>query len=77
MGEEYTILHYDSRGVSRVYQMTFTDGAWRMWRDAPGFFQRFSGSLGADGNSIRGTWEKSVDGSAWEHDLDLVYTRTN
>jgi hypothetical protein len=77
MGEEYTILHYDSRGVSRVYQMTFTDGAWRMWRDAPGFFQRFSGSLGVDGNSIRGTWGKSVDGSAWEHDLDLVYTRTN
>jgi hypothetical protein len=59
-----------------VYQMAFDDGAWRMWRDAPGFSQRFSGVFSDDGNSIRGTWEKSADGSTWEHDLELVYTRT-
>jgi hypothetical protein len=76
-GEEYTILHYDSRGVSRVYQMTFNDGEWRMWRYAPGFWQRFSGRLSDDGNSISGACEKSEDGSTWEHDLDLVYTKTS
>jgi hypothetical protein len=74
-GEEYTVLYYDSRGVSRVYQMTLADGTWRMWRDAPGFCQRFSGTLSADGCSIRAAWEKSADGSAWEHDFDLVYTK--
>jgi hypothetical protein len=75
LGEEFTILHYDSRGVSRVYRMTFGDGTWRMWRDAPGFWQRFFGRLSADGHSIRGSWEKSEDGSTWDPDLELVYTK--
>jgi hypothetical protein len=73
--EFYTIFHYDSRGVSRVYQMSFDAGRWKMWRDAPGFSQRFSGTLADDGASILATWEKSFDGMSWEHDFDLVYTR--
>jgi hypothetical protein len=71
----YTVLHYDSRGVSRVYQMSFGDGAWKIWRQAPGFWQRFSGTLSDDGSSIRATWEKSPDGSGWEHDFDLICSR--
>lgn len=73
--EIYTALHYDSRGVSRVYQMSFDEAGWKMWRQAPGFCQRFSGTLSDDGDSIRATWEKSPDGSSWEHDFDLIYTR--
>lgn len=73
--EVYTALHYDSRGVSRVYAMTFDDGAWKIWRNAPGFSQRFTGTLADDGRSIRASWEKSPDGSDWEHDFDLLYTR--
>jgi hypothetical protein len=74
-GENYTYLHYDSRGVSRVYQMSFGDRSWRVWRDVPGFAQRFSGSLSEDGATITAAWEKSADGSAWEDDFDLIYTR--
>jgi len=74
-GDVYTVLHYDSRGVSRVYQMTFAERSWRMWRDAPGFFQRFAGTLSKDGRSIRAAWQKSPDGSSWQHDFDLIYTR--
>jgi hypothetical protein len=74
-GDVYTVLHYDSRGVSRVYQMTFANRAWRIWRDAPGFFQRFAGTLSQDGRSIRAAWQKSPDGTSWEHDFDLIYTR--
>jgi len=74
--EIYTVLHYDSRGVSRVYQMSFGEGVWKMWRQAPGFWQRFSGMLSPDGSSIRASWEKSPDGSSWEHDFDLIYTKT-
>jgi hypothetical protein len=48
---------------------------WKIWRDVPGFFQRFSGTVSEDGSSIRASWEKSPDGSAWEHDFDLIYTR--
>ena len=73
--ETYTTLYYDSRGVSRVYQMTFSEGVWKLWREAPGFWQRFSGRLSHDGSSIRGAWEKSPEGSSWEHDFDLIYLR--
>jgi hypothetical protein len=73
--ETYTILYYDSRGVSRVYQMSFSDGVWKLWREAPDFWQRFSGTLSDDGGSIRSAWEKSPDGSSWQHDFDLLYTR--
>jgi hypothetical protein len=73
--ETYTSLYYDSRRVSRVYQMSFGERVWKLWRDAPGFWQRFSGTLSDDGGSIRGAWEKSPDGSSWEHDFDLIYTR--
>jgi len=33
----FTMLHADSRSVSRVYQMTLADGRWTIWRDTPGF----------------------------------------
>ncbi len=72
---EFTMLYSDARGVSRVVQMRLNDGVWRMWRNAPGFFQRFTGSFSRDGNILTGTWEKSRDGSSWERDFDLRYTK--
>jgi hypothetical protein len=73
--ETYTALYHDSRGVARVYRMSFGAGGWRLWRDAPGFCQRFSATVADDGTTIRGAWEKSADGSNWEHDFDILYTR--
>lgn len=73
--ERYFVLYNDSRGVSRVYQMTLDGGAWKMWREAPGFSQRFTATFSDDGNSVRGSWEKSEDGSAWQHDFDLTYSK--
>jgi hypothetical protein len=40
------------------------------------FAQRFTGAFDADGTTITGRWEISRDGSHWEHDFDLVYTRS-
>lgn len=71
----YCALYYDSRGVSRIYQMRLTDNTWTLWRDFPSFSQRFSGMISKDGNTIKARWEKSSDGSTWEHDFDLTYTR--
>ncbi|WP_339155903.1 hypothetical protein [Actinomadura luteofluorescens] len=71
----YTVLYYDSRGVSRVYRMSFDGGVWKMWREAPGFDQRFTGTLSADGRGIQAAWEKSLDNEAWEHDFDIFYTK--
>ncbi|MGH3426140.1 MAG: hypothetical protein ACRDQZ_00955 [Mycobacteriales bacterium] len=72
---EYRVLYADSRGVSRVYEMSFAESVWRIWRNAPGFHQRFEGRLAANGRAIHGRWEKSADGLAWEHDFDLDYAR--
>jgi hypothetical protein len=45
--------HYlNTRGVSRVYEMSLRDGVWKLWRDSPGFSQRFTGTFGDDGNTI-------------------------
>ncbi|MFA1546386.1 hypothetical protein [Actinomadura chokoriensis] len=72
----YTVLYYDSRGVSRVYEMSFDGEVWQLWRNAPGFDQRFSGTLSDDGRTIHAAWEKSLDNATWEHDFDLIYTKS-
>ena len=72
---EFTMLYADARGVHRVYRMTFGDGGWRIWRDAPGFNQRFIGTVSADGDTIDARWEMSEDGVTWRPDFELTYTR--
>src|SRR5215831_4485674 len=71
-----TMLYHDSRGVSRVYRTSFADSTWRMWRDCPGFNQRFTGSLDETGQTLHGRWETSADGSTWTLDFELIYRRT-
>jgi hypothetical protein len=75
--EAYCMLQVDSRSISRIYQMSLRDGVWKLWREAPGFWQRFTGTFSNDGKTIQGRWEKSSDGSQWELDFDLTYTRVS
>jgi hypothetical protein len=72
-----TALYHDERGVSRVYQMSFEDNVWRMWRNAPGFHQRLAGALDEAGTTIRATLEMSEDGESWKPDFDLIFTRVS
>jgi hypothetical protein len=72
---EFTTLYSDGRGVARVYGTAVGDGAWRMWRSAAGFHQRFSATVDAVGGTIDGAWEWSSDGTAWERDFDVAYVR--
>ncbi len=37
------------------------------------FSQRFTGAF--SDNTIDGRWEASRDGTSWEHDFDLTYTK--
>jgi hypothetical protein len=72
--------YFDSRGVARVYKMSFSDAVWKLWRDSPDvspldFSQRYTGTLSADGRTISGSWEICNDGTTWEHDFDLTYTK--
>ena len=76
----YTQHYFDSRGVVRVYAMTFADGAWELLRTAPdfsplSFSQRYVGAFGADGDVIDGRWETSDDAQRWELDFGLTYRR--
>ena len=76
----YLQHYFDSRGVARLYEMSFAEGVWKLWRTAAdfsplNFSQRYTGTLSDDGATIRGAWETSSDGSTWEHDFELVYTR--
>jgi hypothetical protein len=73
--EAYFMLYFDERGVSRRYSATLDNNLFTWWRDAPGFSQRFTGTIVDGGNTIIGKGEFSKDGSTWEKDLELTYTR--
>lgn len=75
--KEALLQHYfDSRGTARVYQMTFANPVWTLQRfaAAPEFSQRFIGTFGDD-NTIAGRWEISSDGTNWNPDFTITYTR--
>lgn len=78
----YTQHYYDSRGVVRLYAMTFADGAWQLLREKPDFSplnfrQRYVGQLSADGDTIRGAWEKATgETDPYEKDFALTYRRS-
>ena len=80
-GDGYTQHYYDSRGVVRLYAMTFSGGDWVLLRTTPdfsplNFSQRYVGRLSADGRTVDGRWETSQDGGAtWERDFTLTYRR--
>jgi hypothetical protein len=77
----YTQHYYDSRGVVRLYAMSFGDGVWTLTRESPDFSpldfrQRFTGTFSGDQNTITGAWEKTREDGEWEHDFALTYRRT-
>jgi hypothetical protein len=71
----YEVLYFDGRGSSRIYEMSFAEGTWRLWRDAPGFLQRFEGKVNEAGDTIEGQWENSSDGRDWALDFKMTYSR--
>lgn len=69
-------MHYfDSRGVHRIYEASISDDSWKLWRDAPDFSQRFTGTFQDDGNTIVGVGQLSRDGATWDDDLQITYRR--
>ena len=76
-GEGLVQRYFDSRGVYRVYQVSLRDGTWNVWRDAPGFSQRFTGTFSDDGNTINILGEVSRDSVRWERDFDTTYLKVD
>ncbi len=73
--EQYFMLYFDERGVSRKLEATLHDNIWKMWRNAPGFSQRFTGTLVDGGRTIIGQWELSRDDATCQNDLQLTLER--
>jgi hypothetical protein len=73
--ETCSMLYSDERGVARIYQMFLEGGDWKMWRESPGFSQRMIGKFSNGENTITVHGELSRDGSTWEQDLNVTYTR--
>ncbi len=72
--------YFDSRGVVRLYEMTFGGGSWTLQRTKADFSpldfsQRWEAELSPDGDTIQGRWlDRSTVGD-WSHDFALTYTR--
>jgi hypothetical protein len=73
--------YFDSRGVTRIYQMTLSGSDWTLLRTEAdfselGFAQRYVGVISDDGRSVDGRWEQSHDGGAtWGFDFGLRFER--
>jgi hypothetical protein len=74
-GSQLTQHYYDSRGVFRIYTVTIDETAWRTFRDAPGFSQRFTGTFADGGNTIVGLSQLCRDDVHWNDDLAITYRR--
>ena len=81
-GDAYTQHYFDSRGVARIYAMTFDGRDWTLERRTADFtpldfHQRWSGTFSRDGQAIHGRWETAPDGREWELDFELSYHRVD
>jgi hypothetical protein len=76
----YLQHYFDSRGVVRLYAMTFDGRVWTLRREDADFSpldfaQRYTGEFSDDGTRITGRWEIRHPGRDWETDFDLSYVR--
>jgi len=50
--KNYTILYLDDKQSSRVHEMSFGNGIWKLWRNSPEFIQRFTGKISKEKKEI-------------------------
>jgi hypothetical protein len=72
-GEGLVTEYFDSRGVRRTYGISFDDGVLRIWRDHPGFAQRFAATPAHE--TFEGLWQLARTPGDWQDDLRLTYRR--
>src|SRR3954465_10638542 len=71
--------YFDTRGVHRLFEMTFDHGVWTLSRKAVGandFDQRMNATFSADGNTITTEFDRTEPGGhEMKHDFSVTYTR--
>ncbi len=73
--EGYVMIQVDSRGESRIHDMSLEGNVWTMSRNAPKFSQRVIGTISGDGKTIDCVGELSEDDSTWMRDIEITYTK--
>ena len=73
VGDGLVAEYFDSRGVRRTYGVSLAGGVLRMWREHPGFSQRFAARVAVD--AFEGLWELAREPGAWRDDLRVAYRR--
>jgi hypothetical protein len=76
----YLLHYFDTRGVVRLYEMSFDGRTWTLTRRAPDFSpldfaQRFTADLNEDGDTLTGAWYIAPDGDDWRLDVRFTYRR--
>ncbi len=74
--KKFFMLYFDERGVSRMFNISIENNVITWWRDQPGFSQRCTNTISTDRKTIISKGELSKDGSIWEKDLELTYSRS-
>ena len=72
-GDGLVMEYFDSRGVRRTYGISLEEGMLRMWRDHPGFAQRFAATIAGD--RFDGLWQLARTPGDWRDDLAVSYRR--
>jgi hypothetical protein len=72
-GDGLVMEYFDSRGVRRTYSVSLDGGVLRIWRDHPGFDQRFAATLGP--GAFEGQWQLARTPGEWHDDLKVIYRR--
>lgn len=72
---KFFMLHFDERGVSRIQHVSMENNVLMWWRDQPDFSQRYTCTIASDGQTMVSKGELSRDGTSWEKDLELTYSR--
>ena len=74
--EELSMQYFDSRGVHRIYLISFDGTELRTWRDAPGFVQRQVATLSDDGATITSVSQLDENDQGFRDDLAVTYRRS-
>ena len=74
---DLSMQYFDSRGVHRVYAISFDGRELTLERDAPGFAQRGSAKLSDDGSTLAGLWQLNEDDQGYSDDLAFTYRRAS
>jgi hypothetical protein len=70
-----TMLYFDSRGVSRRYEVVFHEDGFTWSRESPQFSQSFRVTIARDGSTMESEGKMKKGGGPWEPDLRTSYAR--